>query len=161
MRWLSATTKRLLGMTLCAIGLVSLTLNKSLAVSEHPEHRMSSEGSIDLNLISDDPLVASYLDDLCVGAWPHTVSDVRFYKEFDGTLTWSYRLMPTTRTLLGGTVTTYIASASINGLAINPPYSSHTEASTYDFHSSLRTYQYLRPLSGSAALLPGDWVLIT
>lgn len=54
----------------------------------------------------------------------------------------------------------YMAAASVNGRAINPPYGAHDRFLPYDFHSSMLTYNYMGE-PGGGTLHAGDVVQFT
>ncbi|MEU2491054.1 hypothetical protein [Streptomyces sp. NPDC007883] len=88
---------------------------------------------------------------LCTGAWTHAVSTVTFQRATGGTLAWGFKLSRTARTNLGPTVTVSMPYAYVNGKAVNPPYGPHTAVNTYNFHGSMKKYQYVGGGSGTIA----------
>lgn len=53
---------------------------------------------------------------------------------------WDFYLTNAARSELGSPVTVNIAYTYVTGVAANPPYSPHTQANTYDFHSSMSSW---------------------
>lgn len=88
---------------------------------------------------------------LCTGTWTHAVSTVTFQRAAGGTLALGFKLSNTARANLGPTVTVTMTYSYVNGKAINPPYGPHTAISTYNFHGSMKKYQYVGGGSGSIA----------
>ncbi|MFC5804781.1 hypothetical protein [Streptomyces formicae] len=88
---------------------------------------------------------------LCTGTWTHAVSTVTFQRATGGTLAWGFKLSHTARANLGPTVTVTMPYAYVNGKAVNPPYGPHTALSTYNFHGSVKKYQYVGGGSGTIA----------
>jgi hypothetical protein len=77
---------------------------------------------------------------LCTGTWTNVVANVTFQRSTGGSLTWGFKLTRVAIGKLGGIVEVTMPTATVNGHAINPPYSPHTEPSTYNFHGSLYHY---------------------
>ncbi|MFI5619735.1 hypothetical protein [Streptomyces sp. NPDC051567] len=88
-------------------------------------------------------------DTLCTGTWTHAVSTVQFQRASGGTLAWSFKLSNAAKTALGPTVTVTMPYAYVNNRAINPPYGPHTEPNWYNFHGSLKSYQFIGGGSGT------------
>jgi len=70
-------------------------------------------------------------------------------------MNWAFHLTKVTQEDLGSPVTVTMSNTGINKRAINPPYSSHTEVSDYNFHSSITRYSYIGT-STSHPLVPSD-----
>ncbi|WP_406463255.1 hypothetical protein OH768_47455 [Streptomyces sp. NBC_01622] len=77
----------------------------------------------------------------CKGEFKHAVSNVKFSRMPNGRLTWSFKLTAAAKRNLGSLVNVSMPQAFVSGHEINPPYGPHTRASSYDFHSSIKTYQ--------------------
>ncbi|MFH8620222.1 hypothetical protein ACH4E8_34795 [Streptomyces sp. NPDC017979] len=88
-------------------------------------------------------------DTLCTGTWTHSVSTVQFQRASGGTLAWSFKLSNAAKAALGPTVTVTMPYAYVNGRAINPPYGPHTEPNWYNFHGSIKGYQFIGGGSGT------------
>ncbi|MFH8749200.1 hypothetical protein ACH4GK_21140 [Streptomyces rimosus] len=88
---------------------------------------------------------------LCTGTWKHAVSTVTFQRAHGGTLAWGFKLSHTSRANLGSPVVVSMPYAYVNGKSINPPYSPHTAVNTYNFHGSMKKYQYTGGGSGTIA----------
>ncbi|MCU5376144.1 hypothetical protein OCA08_03210 [Bacillus cereus] len=73
-------------------------------------------------------------------------------------LMWGFNLTSTSKTTLGPMVTVTMPTASVNGRPINPPYTAHSEPVTYNFHGSLKNYDYM---GGNYTLKKGDIVIFT
>jgi hypothetical protein len=84
----------------------------------------------------------------CTGEWRNSVSNVFYRRGTSGRLYWDFYLTKLAIERLGPVVAVDIVSASINGKAINTPYSEHVKAATYDFHGSLLKYNYFRSKKG-------------
>lgn len=95
----------------------------------------------------------------CAGAWGNTVATVVFQRATTGGLAWAFKLTKVAIERLGPVVEVTMPTATLNNKAINPPYSPHTQSSTYNFHSSLNYYQYIG--SGAKHLIKtGDKLLL-
>jgi hypothetical protein len=79
----------------------------------------------------------------CAGAWGNSVATVVFQRAKTGGLAWAFKLTRVAIEKLGPVVEVTMPTATLNNKAINPPYSPHTQSSTYNFHSSLYYYQYI------------------
>jgi hypothetical protein len=77
---------------------------------------------------------------LCTGEWANGISDVFYRRGTSGRLYWDFYLTKTAIAELGPAAIADMTFASVNGKAINPPYGSHAQRSTYDFHASLLNY---------------------
>lgn len=55
-------------------------------------------------------------------------------------------------------VTVSMPTASVNGRPINPPYTAHSTSVTYNFHGSLKNYDYM---GGNYTLKKGDIIIFT
>jgi hypothetical protein len=77
---------------------------------------------------------------LCAGEWANGISDVFYRRGTSGRLYWDFYLTKTAIAELGPVAIVDMTFASVNGKAINPPYGSHAERATYDFHASLLNY---------------------
>jgi hypothetical protein len=77
---------------------------------------------------------------LCTGTWTNVVANVTFQRSKNGSLTWGFKLTRVAIGKLGAIVEVTMPTATVAGHAINPPYSPHTEPSTYNFHGSLYRY---------------------
>jgi hypothetical protein len=77
----------------------------------------------------------------CKGVFRHAVSNVKFARMPNGRLTWSFNLTATTKRNLGSLVNVSMPQAFVSGHEINPPYGPRTRSSSYDFHSSIKSYQ--------------------
>ena len=97
-------------------------------------------------------------------SWPHrrtggagaggvTDSNVYFYMS-GKRLYWDFYLTPYAWDWLGDEVYATMPQAQLNGRAINPPYGPHREVVTYDFHSSILTYQHIG--GGAGTIKRGD-----
>lgn len=96
---------------------------------------------------------------LCAGNWGNTVANVTFQRATTGGLAWAFRLTKVAIERLGPVVEVTMPTATVDNKAINPPYSPHTQSSTYNFHSSLYYYQYIG--SGTKhAVKTGDKILL-
>ncbi|MFB5762750.1 hypothetical protein [Paenibacillus medicaginis] len=97
----------------------------------------------------------------CQGTFYNEVSNIPVQVANAGgdnrSLAWGFNLTPTARTLLGSTVIVSMISATVNGNSINPPYVPHTNTSTYNFHGSLKNYNYIGQ-SGGGTLKKNDTV---
>ncbi|HXC84949.1 MAG TPA: hypothetical protein VNV62_24140 [Trebonia sp.] len=71
------------------------------------------------------------------------VANVLFQRAKTGGLAWGFFLTKVAREKLGAVVTVTMPVATINNKAINPPYSPHTRSSGYNFHSSLKFYNFV------------------
>lgn len=143
-------------LALASIALVSSTPAKSI---EGKTNRLESSADPDEVSIPDETLLSvTYYDGRCVDfvSPPGSVAAVAFNKDSAGKLYWSFYLTSNSRRYLGSPVTVYMPSASVNGYAINPPYQRKTEESSYDFHASMLTYQFLVPFRGAQRLNAGD-----
>lgn len=109
------------------------------------------------NVDSDASILAT--PPSCNQVFYHSVSTVPMQIANVGgdyrSLMWGFNLTSTTKELLGPIVTVSMPSATINDRPINPPYAPHTESVTYNFHGSLKNYQYI---GGSYTLKKGDIV---
>lgn len=95
---------------------------------------------------------------LCTGTWSNVVANVTFQRSKNGALTWGFKLTRVAIGKLGPVVEVTMPTATVNGHAINPPYSPHTEPSTYNFHSSF--YKYHRVGDGDHTLATGNKILL-
>lgn len=75
------------------------------------------------------------------------------------TLQWGLVLNPRAQSQYGSTVTTKLSTARVAYSNINPPYTPHTEKPNYNFHGSLKNYQFLGK-SGGGTLKAGDRVFL-
>lgn len=96
---------------------------------------------------------------LCTGTFTNKVANVPFQRSKAGSLTWGFKLTKIAIEKLGPVVTVSMPTATVNGKAINPPYTPHTEVSTYNFHSSLWKYQIIGQ-RGTHELGTGNKVLL-
>ena len=76
----------------------------------------------------------------CTGTWSNAVANISIQRSQNGWLTWGFVLTKTATKDLGPEVTVAITYASVNGKAINPPYSAHKEKLPYNFHARLLKY---------------------
>lgn len=88
---------------------------------------------------------------LCTGTWNHAVSTVTYQRAPGGTLAWGFWLTNTAKANLGPVATVSMPYAYVNGKAINPPYSPHTQGSGYNFHGSMNRYQFIGGSAGTIA----------
>lgn len=88
---------------------------------------------------------------LCTGTWNHAVSTVAYQRAPGGTLAWGFWLTSTAKANLGPVATVSMPYAHVNGKAINPPYSPHTQGSGYNFHGSMNRYQFIGGSAGTIA----------
>ncbi|MGW4423346.1 hypothetical protein [Streptosporangium sp. NPDC004631] len=79
---------------------------------------------------------------LCTGTWNHPVSAVQFQRAPGGTLAWGFWFTTQAKAALGPVATVSMPFSYVNGRSINPPYRPHTQSSGYNFHGSLRNYQF-------------------
>jgi hypothetical protein len=79
----------------------------------------------------------------CAGAWGNVVSNLVFQRAKTGGLAWGFFLTKIAQEKLGAVVTADITSATINNRAIHTPYSKHVQSSNYNFHSSLKNYEFI------------------
>lgn len=79
----------------------------------------------------------------CAGTWGNVVSNVVFQRAKTGGLAWGFFLTKAARGKLGSVVAVDITSATINNKAIHTPYSEHVQSSNYNFHSSLKNYEFI------------------
>jgi hypothetical protein len=84
----------------------------------------------------------------CTGEWKNKVSNVFYRRGTSGRLYWDFYLTDVAIEKLGPVVAVDIVAATIDGKAINTPYSEHVKAATYDFHGSLLKYNYFRSKKG-------------
>jgi hypothetical protein len=89
----------------------------------------------------------------CNDWFDQAVSNVYFHT-VGYRLYWDFYLTTAAQGDLGSPVEVTMPQAQVNGRAIQPPYSPHTEASSYDFHSSIQNYNFLG--GGSSAIKEGD-----
>lgn len=75
------------------------------------------------------------------------------------TVQWGLVLNPRAQSQFGSTVEVRLISAKVNYTSINPPYSPHTGLPSYNFHGSLKNYQWLGK-SGGGTLKAGDRVFL-
>ena len=73
-------------------------------------------------------------DGQCTGEWKNIVSNVFYRRGTSGRLYGDFYLTKAAIEKLGPVVAVDIVSATIDGRAINTPYSEHVKAATYDFH---------------------------
>ncbi len=90
----------------------------------------------------------------CAGSFSGSYNNGDFYIQ-SGRLNWDFYFNVGTQLDLAGDVTVTMPNAWINGSAINPPYQAHIEPSWYDFHASMRTYQWIGR-SGGGTITPGQ-----
>ncbi len=76
---------------------------------------------------------------------------VKFKRHSNGRLYWDAFLTSSARAQFGTPVLVGMPYASIDGAAINPPYQDHLEPFTYDFHASLKKYQFFGGGGGTIA----------
>ncbi|MER2109250.1 MAG: hypothetical protein ABS949_20200 [Solibacillus sp.] len=75
------------------------------------------------------------------------------------TLQWGLVLNPSAQSQYGSEVKTTLTTARVAYADINPPYTPHTEEPSYNFHGSLKNYQFLGK-SGGGTLKVGDRVFL-
>jgi hypothetical protein len=75
--------------------------------------------------------------------WGNVVSNVFFQRAKTGGLAWGFFLTKIAQEKLGPAVAVDITSATINNRAIHTPYSKHVQSSNYNFHSSLKNYEFI------------------
>ena len=116
-------------------------------------------GSIHAPGVSEPSVAAvtpnSTSNGLCSGWWYWPTANVYFWTASGGTLNWDFYLPATAQGELGPFVTVSMPYAYVNGKPINPPYAPHYEPSSYDFHSSMRNYQYI-PGPAGGTVKSGD-----
>ncbi|MBG9788865.1 hypothetical protein [Brevibacillus laterosporus] len=99
----------------------------------------------------------------CQGTFSHEVSDVTFQAVNVGgdqrSLTWGFELSSKSAKL-GPTVAVSMPVATVNDNPINPPYQTHTNTVTYNYHGSLKKYGYIGK-SGGGVLEKNDIVFFT
>jgi len=96
---------------------------------------------------------------LCTGTFAGPVSNISLQRSKAGSLTWAFRLTKIAIEKLGPVVEVTLPTATVNGKAINPPYSPHTKVSTYNFHGSLWKYQIIDQ-RGTHELATGNKILL-
>jgi hypothetical protein len=79
----------------------------------------------------------------CAGVWSQAVANVVFQRAKTGGLSWGFFLTKVSQGILGSPVAVDITSATINNRAIHTPYSEHVQSSNYNFHSSLKNYEFI------------------
>ena len=105
--------------------------------------------------VAPSPALATPADTLCTGTWiPGGNANVIYRRSPDGRLDWSFLLTNKSKLFLGPTVAVNMPFAYLNGQPINPPYQEHVESNSYDFHSSVRTVQFIG--GGSRTIVTGD-----
>lgn len=73
------------------------------------------------------------------------------------TLIWGLWIKPSAQSKYGSEVETRLLNASVNGSDINPPYAPHKEEPDYNFHGSLKNYNF-KGKSGGGSLKKNDIV---
>lgn len=120
---------------------------------------LDSETNMSSSNIESDMSVSASSTPSCNNVFTHTVATVPMQvAKVTGdyrALSWGFNLTTTSKRLLGPIVIVSMPSATINGRAINPPYSPHTREVAYNFHGSLKNYSYM---GGSYTLKKGDIV---
>jgi hypothetical protein len=79
----------------------------------------------------------------CAGAWGNVVSNVVFQRATTGGLAWGFFLTKIAQEKLGPVVAVDITAATINNRAIHTPYAEHVQSSNYNFHASLKNYEFI------------------
>ena len=104
-------------------------------------------------------MLANGKNGLCEGTFEHPTGNVTFNtRPEDGKLDFAFRLSPSSRLLVGDTVSVYMIEAIVQDYKINPPYGPHlNEPSNYDFHGRILTYNRLGS-KGSFRLQTGNKV---
>jgi hypothetical protein len=131
--------------------LVSYTFPVNANTDDNVIEQYSGGGFLDTVLEDETPDPAPPPPDdgipSCSRTFYHEVSTVPMQVANAGgdyrSLMWGFNLTTATASLLGPTVTVSMPAATINGRTINPPYAPHTEPATYNFHGSLKNYQYI------------------
>ncbi|MCH1627410.1 hypothetical protein [Fredinandcohnia quinoae] len=72
-------------------------------------------------------------------------------------LQWGFRIKESARTKFGSQVKVELKTARVNNKDINPPYAPHTNSPSYNFHGSMKNYQF-KGIGGGGTLKKYDLV---
>lgn len=151
MRQRSATRVRLTCIISTLIAVVAITLGAtSMAIASSrnaaagPATTRADSGGAFINATPEGAFAPSIpktpRNDLCAGEWPNGIANVFYKRGTSGRLYWDFYLTKTAIAKLGPEVSVDMTFASVNGKAINPPYTVHAGSATRDYHASLLNY---------------------
>lgn len=87
------------------------------------------------------------------------VQTAKVFNSLERSIAWGLKIDSADQSKFGSEVRVDLGSSRINLSAINPPYATHYEEPSYNFHGSLKKYQW-KGQSGGGTLRYGDEVYL-